>query len=450
MRLQIVLTLLLWFCAALPAQDRWPGFLGVGASSISASSIPTEWAPDKNLAWQVAIPGYGQSSPVIWGERVFTTSVEGENKEILHVVCYSLRTGKLLWKHSQSSTFPEKNSVYISRAAPTPVVDADGIYAYFESGDIISLTHTGQRNWSVSLKERFGAPQNKFGLAASPVQLKNRLMILIDDEGPSCLTAISKADGKTLWKTNRKSRISWSSPMLVPFDDSVQVVCSSAGSLEGYDPQNGKLLWSFNKVGGNDKTTPLPVGQGAFLVGASPGRSGENNDLAKKSNGLFLVKQSGEEWITQYGWTNPGPVPSWASPMMYRGYAYWVNRVGVVYCLDINNGQVAYTERLKQSCWATPVGVGDYVYFFSKDGITTVLKSGDTFEVVAENRLWTDEAPPVNRVPSAEEESEDRRRSAALFSRPTVYGVALVKDYLVLRTGSQLFCIQSPLLASLD
>lgn len=450
MRLQIILLLMILLPLKLQAQDRWPGFLGADATPVSASSIPTEWSPTENLEWKVEIPGYGQSSPVIWGDRVFVTSVEGANKESLHVVCYSLRTGNLLWDHIQPSTYPEKNSVYISRAAPTPVVDEAGIYAYFESGDIVSLTHTGKLNWAVSLKERYSAPQNKFGLSASPVQLKDRIIILIDDEGPSYLTAVSKSSGNELWKSSRKSRVSWSSPMLVPFADSIQLICSSEGSLDGFDPQTGKLLWSYEKVGGNNKTTPLPVGEGAFLVGASPGRSGENDQLAKKSNGLFVVQQQDQKWVPRFGWTNSGTVPSWASPVMHRGFAYWVNRVGVVCCLDIRNGQVAYVNRLKQSCWATPLGLGDHIYFFGKDGITTVLKAGDEFEIVAENRLWTDEAPPVNRVPSAEEESEERRRSAAMFSSPIVYGAAVVKDYLVIRTGSQLFCIHPPVLASIN
>ncbi len=438
-----IFALLILFTSELHAQDRWPGFLGAEASSIAAESIPTQWSPQENMAWKAGIPGYGQSSPVIWGDRVFVTSVEGANKEKLHVVCYAIESGKVLWDHIQQSTNPEKNSVYISRAAPTPAVDEQGIYAYFESGDVVALSHEGKFKWTASLAERFGAPQNKFGLSASPVQWQDRLIVLIDDEGPSCLTALSKADGSELWKTDRKSRVSWSSPMLVPAGDTSQVVCSSAGSLDGYDPQTGKELWSFDKVGGNNKTSPLPTGNGTFLVGASPGRSGENDQLAKQSNGLFKVGLDGAEWKPEFVWTNSSPVPSWATPVEYRGYAYWVNRAGVVYCLDIKTGEAAYTNRIKQSCWATPVGLGDHIYFFGKDGTTTVLQAGDEFKLVSENELWTEESPPKNNTPTADETSEERRRSAAMFARPVLYGTAIVNKYLILRTGSQLYCIHA-------
>ncbi|QGQ23776.1 PQQ-binding-like beta-propeller repeat protein [Gimesia benthica] len=427
---------------SLSAQEKWPGFLGAGASPLKAETIPTQWSVEKNVAWKAGIPGYGQSSPVIWGDQVYVTSVEGPDKEQLHVVCYSLKSGKQLWDHIQPSTYPEKNSVYISRAAPTPVLDKNGIYAYFESGDIVALSHAGELKWAASLTKRYGAPKNKFGLSASPVQWQDRVIVLIDDEGPSYITAVSKADGSELWKNDRKSRVSWSSPMIVPVGEAQQVVCSSAGSIDGYDPKTGKQLWIYDEVGGNNKTSPIPAGNGEFLIGASPGREGENNELAKKSNGLFVVKQQGAAWEPQFAWTNASPTPSWGTPIVYQGNAYWVNRVGVVYCLNARTGESVYTSRIKESCWATPVGIGDRVYFFGKNGVTTVLKAGNEFEVLAENELWTEDNPPVNNVPTAEETSAERRQGVAMFSRPTLYGAAIVNGYLVLRTGSQLYCIK--------
>ncbi|QDT97769.1 outer membrane protein assembly factor BamB family protein [Gimesia aquarii] len=441
MKYSFVALLLLCVTSSLPAAEQWRGFLGADSSKITANSIPTNWSPQDNLTWKSEIPGYGQSSPVIWGNQVYVSSVEGPNKDKLHVICYNLKTGKQLWIHTQPSTYAEKNTVYISRAAPTPVLDEKGIYAYFESGDVVSISHDGKFQWTASLTDRYGAPKNKFGLSASPVQTKDAVIVMIDDEGPSYLTALNKTDGKELWKADRKSRVSWSSPTLVPVGETSQIVCSSAGSLEGYDPATGKLLWSFDKVGGNNKTSPLSTGNGRFLVGASPGRSGENEQLAKKSNGLFQVGREGDTWKPEFVWTNSSPVPSWATPIAHQGYAYWVNRAGVVYCLDLKTGKPAYTNRIQESCWATPVGLGDHIYFFGKNGNTTVLKAGAKFEVVAENRLWTEEAPPVNNIPTAKETGQ-RLRSAAMFSRPTLYGVALVNDYLLARTGSQLFCIQ--------
>ncbi len=98
---------------------------------------------------------------------------------------------------------------------------------------------------------------------------------------------------------------------------------------------------------------------------------------------------------------------------------------------------------MQQGCWATPVGIGDRVYIFGKDGLTTVLASGDKFQVLAENTLWSADKPPINNAPTSEEDTEQKRRAAAMFQRPTVYGVAVVNGSIVVRTGSQMFCIRN-------
>jgi outer membrane protein assembly factor BamB len=165
----------------------WPGFLGAGASEIDPDSIPLEWSPAENVAWDASLPGHGQSSPVIWGDKVFVTSVEGDNKEICHTLCIALADGKILWDHKHQSTAPDPNSVYISRAAPTPVVDAGHVFAFFESGDLVALTHDGQHVWTTSLSRKYAKFTNKFGLSGSPVQTDSSVIILADDEGPSYL-----------------------------------------------------------------------------------------------------------------------------------------------------------------------------------------------------------------------------------------------------------------------
>ncbi|MEZ6065328.1 MAG: PQQ-binding-like beta-propeller repeat protein [Planctomycetaceae bacterium] len=437
---------LLLTCALAAGPGSWPSFLGQGAGSVDSKTLPLAWSPTENIAWKASLPGYGQSSPLIWQDHVYVTSVEGESKQQLHLFCLSLRDGQLLWQRTIESSYPEKNSVYISRAAPTPVLDAAGVYVYFESGDVAAFDHSGEPRWRRSLTTNYGPPKNEFGLSASPAQTEDRIVILVDDVEQAYLVALSKATGEVLWKTDRQPRKSWSSPAVVDIAGQPQVVCSSGGSVDGYDVANGKLLWTFAEVGGNTATTPVGVGRDAFLIAASPGRDGENSELAKKSNGLMQVDRSTDgAWNAKFAWTNSAPTPSWASPIAHDGRAYWINRVGVVYCLDLKSGDVVFAERIPQSAWATPFAVDDRIYVFGKDGLTTVLAAGAEFKVLAENSLWNEDDPPVNRVPTAAGESEERQRSAAMFSRPTVYGAAIVDGGIVLRTGSQVYCVrQSP------
>jgi outer membrane protein assembly factor BamB len=353
-----------------------------------------------------------------------------------------LADGKELWSYKLATSDPVENSLYVSRAAPTPVVDDKCVVVFFESGDVVALDHKGTELWKRSLSQEFGKFQNKFGLSGSPVQTDKDIIILVDDEGPSYLIALDKATGKTSWKTDRTSRTSWSSPGLINVDGSAQVIASSAGSVDGYDAATGKLLWSFSDVGGNTGTTPLDLGNGRFLVAASAGQDGKNTEMAKKSNFLMQVARDGEGWKADRVWLTEEATPSWASPIAYKGCAYWVNRVGVVFCFDAETGKLNYKERTKQSCWATPIGLGDNVYFFGKDGMTTVLAAGPEFKVVSENLLWDPESIKPDPNAGAKEPTEERRRAAAMFSGPTVYGVAVADNSIVVRTGEQLFCVR--------
>lgn len=437
-------SVLVCLCAADPAADvqAWPAFLGQGASAVQRDSLPLTWSPDKNIAWQSDLPGHGQSSPIVWGDRVFVTSVEGPDKDTCHVVAVSLADGKQLWKHSFATSDKVKNSLYVSRAAPTPVTDGKHVFCYFESGDIVALTLDGNQSWQRSLSADYGKFQNKFGLSASPLLVDDSLVILVDDEGPSYLIALNKSDGKTKWKTERTSRVSWSSPGLVQVGDTTQVVCSSAGSVDGYDAATGKPLWSYDEVGGNTSSTPREFTTATFLVGASAGREAERAELAKQSNLAMTIELINGKPEPKVLWKTEQATPTFGSPTVYAGHAYWVNRTGVVYCFDAKTGEPCYTERIKQSCWATPLGLGDRVYFFGKDGLTTVLRSGPKFEVLAENQLWDPASQKPDPAKAAAEDTDEKRKAAAMFSGATQYGVAAVSGSLLIRTGEKLYCLR--------
>ncbi len=410
----------------------WPGFLGAGANAIPPESIALEWAPDRNIAWKATLPGYGQSSPVIRGDRVWVTSVEGPLKETCHVVALDMANGKQIWKHSLESSTRVESTNYVSRAAPTPVVDASSLYVFFESGDLLALEHDGDVRWKRSLSSEIGEFKNRFGLGGSLAQTRSAIHVLVDHEGPSYLLAVAKESGKTLWKTDRASRMSWSSPAVVTVGGEPQIVVSSSGSVDGYDPATGKLLWSRDDIGGNTVTTPIPYGDGLFLVGASAGERGQFAEVAPRSNVAIRVTEQEGEFRATTLWTAERALASFASPVVHAGHAYWVNRAGVVFCFDAMTGEQKYSGRIAESCWATPLGVGDRIYFFGRRGTTTVLASGPELRKIAENRLWDPE----------EQRADGAGRQRDRFGGRTVYGVAAVPGSLLIRTGDTLHCVR--------
>lgn len=480
-------------------QQTWPGFLGAGATPVEANSLPLFWSPKNNIAWSTAIPGAGQSSPILWGDRIYVTSVEGQMKDWCHVIALSLKDGAILWDTKFPSSQKVRSNRTQSRAAPTPLADKDGVYAFFETGELVALDHLGKTRWNLSLTRKFGNFESNIGLAASPVQTRDSVVVLLDHEGPSCLVSFSKKDGSQIWKTERDSRSSYSSPALIPFPGGDQIVCSSSGSVDGYDPLTGKQLWSFDDVGGNNVATPFPVGGGRFLVGAQAGMHNEREKEAKKSNFLMSVSPGADG--------KPNPAIEWRSPLLssfsnptaHNGIVYWVTKVGVVGAFDSKTGSEFYSQRLKDPSWAAPMGFGDRVYFFGKDGLTTVVQAGSQFKVLAENRLWDaslslpsrparepaegskpeekkEEKPargpaetgkpeakktlekkeekhehpkdaPKEAPNGAARRGASRDASAAggpIFTDPVQYGVAVTNGAFIVRTGSKVWCIRQP------
>lgn len=430
------------FASPLPAADNaWPAFLGAGAKGVQADRLPVTWNPAQDTKWTATVDGHGQSSPVVWNDRVFITSVEGPMKDKYHVTCLDVASGKTAWKQTIENSVPVANSLYVSRAAPTPVVDGKQVVALFESGDCVAWSLDGKQLWRRNLAKDFGPFDAEFGLGASLCQTDKLCFALLEHKGPSCLVALDKQTGEVAWKADRSPRASWSSPAIITVEGAPQVVVSSVGSVDGYDCQTGKQLWTLTDVGGNSGVTPIDQGDGKFLIGASAGRQGEASEAAKRSNGLVEVKRDGSGFTAKKVWFNEEASPSWASPIVHQGLAYWVNRSGVVYCIDMANGQTVYTKRTKQSCWATPLAIQDRVYLFGKDGLCTVISAGREFNVLAENNLWAEGALVTDELPVKQESTPEKQAGAAMFSGPTVYGYAIAGDKIIARLGKQLFCI---------
>eukprot|EP00913_Durusdinium_trenchii_P028324 g26552.t1 len=390
-----------------------------------------------------------KSAPVVWKNRLYLTSVEGPEKEKLHVCSFDTKTGRKLWQKTFDATTRKKSSMMVSRAAPTPVVDEQGVYAMFESGDIHALTHAGQPRWKLALfDDKKNAFQNGHGYGASPAQTKHGLVVLVDHAGPSYLLHIAKSTGKTLWKTDRTSRSSWSSPHVTQVGKQQQIVVSSNGSVDGYDAKSGRQLWSYDKMNGN--TVPSAVVNGdRVYVGASQRRGSADGGSAVESNCCLQITP-GIAPGYRVVWKAKNALCSFAGPLAHRGHVYFINRVGAVYCLDANTGEQKYLRRTGGSCWAQPIGSGDYVYFFGRDGRTSVLKAGAKYELVATNSLWDKAAPPTTetsakaetaqkKAPPAAKKKQGGRRGGYGSMDPVVYAAVPVDGAFFVRLGSRLY-----------
>ena len=384
---------------------RWPGFRGGKDMNVSrAARLPLTWN-DESVTWRTTTPGFGQSSPVIWGDTVFLTSLEGAMKETIHVTAIGLADGAERWSRSFDAAETFEWNDYVSKGAPTPAVDADRLYTFFDSGDLMALTHEGETVWRRKLGAEYGTVGGNHGVGNSVLLTDRAVVVMLARRTYSYLLAVDPATGENLWKADRDPGVAWSTPVLTPSGD--EIVVSASGRVEGFDAGTGARRWFFEDIEGNNVPSPT-ITEDLVIVG---GLAVEAN-LAIRRGGSGALDPSSVAWRVGSG-------SNFASPFLYRDCIYWVNPAGAARCLDPETGSEQWTHRLPASTWATPLGHRDAVYFFTQEGVTQILRaSPEAPEVIATNHLSVD-AP--------------------------VTGFAVVDDAIVIRAGTEVIRVGRPM-----
>jgi len=400
--------------------------------TVTTEQLPLGWNPS-TVAWTAKLEGYGQSAPLLWENRVYVTTTIGGQKEKYKLRCIDLLSGKTIWDADFASSFPVESSPMVSRAAPTPICDGDAIYVFFESGDLVTVGFDGKQKWQRSLQKDFGLFDNKFGLSSTPAQTQDAIYLLLDHKGESRVVAIDKASGKDKWVTPRGNRVnSWSSPGLVKVDDAHVLICSSAGSIDGYNCKNGELLCTSTEVGGNSVATPYDLGEGRFLVSSLVRPADGPSEGALRSNLMARLVRESNEYRIKIEWIAEDARGSFSSPIEHEGCCYWTNPQGVLFCLDSTTGKQHYSKRLPcGACWATPLGIGDRIYFFGKEGETVVVKSGSNFEQLSQGNFVLDR--------DAENEKVAVMPGVGRSSGPSIYAGIAIEGAMLIRVGDALY-----------
>jgi outer membrane protein assembly factor BamB len=382
-------------------EKNWTGFRGSGDSHSSARNLPLQWSDKQSIAWSVNLPGYGQSSPVVWGDKVFLTSTQGDNKEKLLVTCYDFRHGKQLWQSQHAATFTMKDANIVSKAAPTSVVDERRIYSFFESGELLTLDHKGKLLWQRHLAKEYGGYQTNHGLGSSLAITQQAVIVFVIHKGHSYLLAVDKKTGQNLWKTALEEGGGWASPVVASHQGQTQVLLSANSCVVSFDADTGHRLWLLKGLKGNNIPSPSIEGEIAVI-----------GSTEKGSNVAIRLGGTGEVGESHIVWRAKDATSSFASPLVYKGLVYFVNKVGVVFCVDLQTGEQLWQTRIEGDCWASPLAAGDRIYFFGVDGVTEVLRAGRKLEKIARNEL----------------NLEGGR----------IYGVAAVDNALLIRSGRKL------------
>jgi outer membrane protein assembly factor BamB len=455
--------------------DVWGSFRNGGTGVVADVDLPVNWTPE-SIAWRSVLPGYGQSSPVIWKGTIYVTSSSGPWQQQCLVSALRLEDGQLLWTREFASSGKLENYFRNSRGGPTSCVDERGVYSFFGTGDVLAIDHDGLIQWSLSLTDRFGEIVNERGAASSLAQDDSHVYIVIDHHGPSYILSINKSDGSIAWKTERGTRVpSWSSPIFASIHGEPRLLISSSDSFDVYDPSDGRQVLQIPGLQGNHIPSAT-VQQNRVYVGSSMLIHQSTDEDAVARSNCCIEFVSGSEGQTdgqlkyEVLWEGDRVSSHYSTPLAIDKYVYYVNKVGVLYCVDSLTGKQYFAKRIGNPCWASPLGVThasgkSHVYLPLLNGTVIVLETDDSYQEIGRNRVWAaDEHQEMaelaaamrkaNQVPADQAKpkegperilgglSEKQLHQMFEYGDPTIYGIAAVDGHLVVRTGMVLYCIK--------
>lgn len=386
MKWQRMLVVLVFFVGGLaamscPAAD-WTQFRGPGGQGVSSETgLPTTWSDSENVAWKTRLPGFGASSPIALGDRLFVTCHSGYGTDedsqqlenlTLHVVCVDRGEGKILWEQKIPAKQPEEAKVRDhGYAAPTPATDGEHLYVFFGKTGVLKFTLDGEKLWQADV----GSKTNGWGCGTSPVLFENLVIVNASVESGS-LVALDKADGHEVWRAGN-IRSAWNTPHLVKLPDGKQELAISVkGSILGFDPATGEELWRCDGI--EDYVCPSVVSHDG-VVYAIGGR--QSQAIAVKAGGRGNVTATHRLWTASAG-------ANVSSPVVHDGHLYWVSeRKGAAYCLRLSDGEVIYSERVDVNPYASTLFADGKLYVVSRRGDAIVLAAKPEFELLAHNKL---------------------------------------------------------------
>lgn len=407
--------------APLAAQEKdsqgidWPQFRGPQARGIAEGyKTPTDWnvPAGENVLWKTAIPGLAHSSPVIWGDRIYLTTVisgvedpelkvglygaiapvEDETEHTWKVLCLDKKSGKILWERTAHKGVPQiKRHPKSSHANSTPATDGQRVVAFFGSEGLYCYDAEGNLQWKIGMGVLdagfFRVPEAQWGFGSSPVIHQGVVYIQADVQKKSFLTALDLMTGKELWTTPRKDVPTWSTPTVFEHQDRLQIAVNGFKHIGGYDAKTGQELWRMS--GGGDIPVPTPqVAQGLIFITNAHGRMSPIYAIRPGAQGdISLAKDTTSN--PSIAWSVPRQGSYMPTPLVYKDTLYVLRDNGVFASYQAKTGKpIIEQTRLGGTAFsASGVAADGKLYYASEEGDVFVVEHGPEFNLLASNPL---------------------------------------------------------------
>ena len=387
-----------------PASD-WPRWRGPNADGVAdGRKLSIRWSQTENVRWSVKLPGWGTSSPVVRGDRVFVTTHLKAEKSLL-TLCFDRKSGKELWRHDFGFGVDQHTHEKSNLAVNTPAATEDAVYVAFGNADIARYSHDGKMIWVKRYLPHFGDPKMVWGFGVSPLVLDDSILFPWNHhKGPCFLIGLDKKTGEFAWKKERPIGTAHATPLLIEHHNQKDILVPGQHRLTAFDAKTHAELWKYGEGEGpyNGEIISSPVyGDGLVFL-----------QLWRESK-IHAIRLTGKGQAPEAVWVSKKPGPVESSLLYYRGLLYALMDNGVLACLDGKSGEELYRERLGAACNSSPIASDGHIFLSDNDGKTFVVKAGREFKLLAMNPL-----------------------GERITASPAITG-----NRLIYRTDSHLYCI---------
>ena len=412
--------------------ENWPQWRGPKGTGISnESKLPTKWSRETNVKWSVPLPEPGNSSPVVWGDKIFLTQPEKETSK-RKLICYSLASGQELWQKHVTYDAEEETHRTNHYCSSSPVTDGERVIVWYGSAGLVCYDMNGNEQW----KRDLGTVEHMWGYGTSPILHKDVCILNFGPGNNESLIGLDKTTGEERWKVepigleqelalsgnendgNAKDKAdakpsemlrgSWGTPILIDSGNRVELVVGHPRRISGYDPTSGKQLWTCGGYSPLVYTSPMAHEKTIIALGGYFGAS-----LAVNAGGTGDVSDS-RIWHKQRD-------GSWlGSGVTHKGHAYVYDMGGIASCLNIETGKSVWKKRMngsggKSSTWGSMTMTSDGIAY-------QLMQNGDTFVF---------EATPDGYKQISRNDLEEESNSTVVISN----------GHILIRTFKALWCI---------
>lgn len=360
---------------------QWTRFRGSDGSGIDSNWKTQVQLDSLNLKWEMTIPGKGNSSPVVWGHKIFVTSSDDE-KGVGYAMALDNRDGTILWQ--KEFNVPEL-SLHVNNklAASTPTVDESKVYFIWCSKEktvLMAISHDGIMQWEAT----FDGIVSRHGGVNSLMLTDNYVVFTREQEDFSPLKgswlAVDKNSGKVAWELERKSvkANSFSTPVMVDMDNHPPqlIFASQAHGLTSIDPETGKILWETEGLL-PARVVASPIFSNGLIVACCKGEAV-----------IYDIKPSVDQLADTAMYHLPRSLsPYVPTPIVIGAYLFTFMDSGTIACIELKTGKLLWKERPAGAIFGSPICVAGNLYCMTKTGEVIVVRADSSYDLVGIHEL---------------------------------------------------------------